>query len=260
MIVPDSLPITQLNPRQAVLLQLAPGLANLPVFFVVAYFFGQLGLPSFLALAVTLLIAEIPVSWFIMAKLTRRETGGRFDFAVAFPWRASLPWWQYLLIGVPVVLFGMVMIGGVAPMLGSAIRSGLDLNIPTWFLLEPDPEIFAAMSHSTLILTWLAMLTVFAGVGGITQELYSRGFLLPRTAHWGVAAPLFNAVLFGVFHLNAPWSWPGFILLALPWAYLVWWKQSCKIGLFGHVGMLFMQSMLMAALVFGLAPMDRMVN
>ena len=56
----------RLSVRQAALLQLAPGLANLPVYVILAYLFGQWGLPAFLALAVTLLLAEIPVSWWLM--------------------------------------------------------------------------------------------------------------------------------------------------------------------------------------------------
>lgn len=258
MIPPDG--PARLTPGQAAGLQLLPGVAMLVAFVPIAAWFGRLGLPSFLALAVAILIADVPTSWYIILSRTRRETGGRFHFAAAFPWHAKIPSWQYILIGLPVIVFGVVMIGGVTPAISSAIRDVVAPDVPHWFLLEPDPRMFAALSRPVLIIMWLTMLFVFTGLGGITQELFSRGFLLPRTAHWGWWAPAFNAVLFGVFHLNAPWSWPGFVILALPWAYLVWWRHSIKIGLFGHVGMLLLQSLMMALLVFGLVPPDRMGN
>ncbi len=250
----------QLTPLRAAGLQLAPGLANLLVFLLIGYWFGTMGLPAFLALMVTILVAEVPLSWWIMKRITENETGGEFDLRVTFPWRTSIPWWQYLLIGVPLVLFGMLVIGGITPVVSSEIRASLGLDVPSWFLLEPDPAAFAAMSQSMLILMWLGSLVVFAGIGGFTQELYSRGFLLPRTGSLGKLAPLFNAVVFAIFHLNAPWNWPGFAILALPWAYLTWWKRSVRFGLVGHIGMLLLQSLMMATIVFGLVPADRMTG
>ncbi|HKJ15811.1 MAG TPA: CPBP family intramembrane glutamic endopeptidase [Xanthomonadales bacterium] len=250
----------QLTPLKAAGLQLVPGLANLVVFVGLAYWFNTMGLPAFLALAATIMVSEVPVSWWLMNRITRKETGGKFDFKVAFPWRASIPWWQYLVIGLPLVIFGMVVIGGMTPVISSGIREASGLNVPAWFLLEPDPAVFASMSQSMLMIMWLASLVVFAGIGGFTQELYARGFLLPRTQSLGMWAPLFNAVMFAVFHLNAPWSWPGFAVLALPWAYLTWWKRSVKFGLVGHIGMLLMQSLMMSAIVFGLVPVDRMAG
>lgn len=64
-------------------------------------------------------------------------------------------------------------------------------------------------------------------------------------------APSPNAVAFGVFHLIAPWNWPTFGLMVLPWAYLVWWRRSVRIGLFIHVGMLVLQMTVMGLVVFG---------
>ena len=248
----------QFTPLKAAGLQLVPGFANLIFFTIFALWFDSIGLPPLMALAAAVLFAEVPVSWWIMRKVTRMETGGDFDLAVTFPWRTSIPWWQYLVIGLPLIVFGMIVIGAMTPAISAAIRSALDLNIPAWFLLEPDPAMFSSMSHEVLIAMWFSSLLVFAGIGGISQELYALGFLLPRTQTLGRLAPLFNAVVFGIFHLAAPWSWPGFALLAIPWAYLTWWKRSVKFGLVGHVGMLLLQTLLMGTIVFGLVSPERM--
>jgi hypothetical protein len=129
----------QFSPLKAAGLQLAPGFANLVVFTIFALWFESIGIPPLLALAATILVAEVPLSWWIMRRVTRSETGGAFDLNVTFPWRAAIPWWQYLVIGLPLIVFGMIVIGAVTPAISSLIRSTLELNIPAWFLLEPDP-------------------------------------------------------------------------------------------------------------------------
>lgn len=247
-----------LSPAAAAGLQLLPGLANLIAFVPLAYWFHRINLPPFLALAVAILIAEVPTSWYIIVRCTRRETGSGFRLTAAFPWRADIAWWFYAAVGVPLIIFGVAMTVIVAPAIAAEIRDAVAPDVPSWFLLEPDPEIFASLPRTLLITMWLATLLVFAGIGGFTQELYSRGFLLPRTQHWGAWAPAFNALLFGVFHLQAPWSWPGFAILALPWAYLVWRTRSIKIGLVGHIGMLLVQSLMMSLLVFGIVSPPQM--
>jgi len=249
----------QWTPQRAAAFQLAPGVANLVAFVPFAWWFGQIGLPPFLALGVAILVAEIPVSWWLMVRETRRESG-TFSVRAAFPWLRPIPLWQYLVIGLPMIAISIAIIAGLGPIVSGGIRDALPLNVPSWFLLEPDPEAFAQLSQPVLVSMWLTMLLIFAGVGGVTQELYARGFLLPRTAHWGPWAPAFNALLFGVFHLGSPWSWPVFALLALPWAYAVWWKRSAKIGLFAHVGMLLMQSLMFSLLVFGLVSFEQLAG
>lgn len=251
---PDTTPgatqLGQLSARDAALLQLAPGVVSLFVFGIVAWMYGGWGLPSIMALGTSILIADVPVSWWIMVRLVRRETGGRFSLKDAFPWRKSIPWWQYLVIGVPVVLLSIAIIfAGVG--VGEEIREALFGWVPDWFVIGVDPEMFAGMSRGALIAMLFLSIFAMTGLGGVTQELYSRGFLLPRTAHLGSKAPALNALWFALVHTASPWGWPGFFLLALPWAYLVWWKRSIKIGLFAHIGMLALQSTMLTLIVLG---------
>jgi hypothetical protein len=80
-------------------------------------------------------------------------------------------------------------------------------------------------------------------------------WLLPRTQHMGRWAPAYNALLFAMLHTAAPWAWPGFFLMTLPWSYLVWWRRSVKIGLFIHIGMLALQWLGMTMVIFGFVEM-----
>ena len=234
--------------RKLVAFHLAPGVATFLIYLLLA---GPLGITVLLALPIAILVGEVPVAWAIVFRQVRKETDGAFTWRAALPWASKVPWWIYIAIGIPLILFSVLMIGGVGPAIDQRLLATVFSWVPDWFVLQPPPELFPTLSRELILTVWVLSLVVFAGVGGFTQELYFRGFLLPRMTHLGAVAPLLNAVLFAMFHFIAPWGWPVFLIISLPWAYLVWWRRSVKIGLFIHIGMLLTQWLLMTLIVFG---------
>jgi membrane protease YdiL (CAAX protease family) len=83
----------------------------------------------------------------------------------------------------------------------------------------------------TLVL--FVALNVFAGP--MVEELYFRGYLLPRMSRFGRAAPLLNAVLFSLYHFWAPWQFLSRVAGVTPFAYGVWWKRNVYLGMTIHV-------------------------
>jgi hypothetical protein len=234
-------------------LHLAPGVVSLLGYVVLARVVTAFGLPNLLGLMLTTLLVEAPVIWWLMARLIRSE-GGALRWRDLFPWdeRVSLGW--YLTVGPVALIWGMVMISGVAQAVGAAVVEPYFGWLPDWFVMRMDPDTLLAQPHGVLVALWLTSI-VMAVVAGSTQELYFRGYLLPRMTHLGRTAPVVNAFLFGVFHVIVPWNWIPFFLGTLPWSYLMWWKKSIRLTLFIHVGMLLFQSLMMALVVFGVAPM-----
>ena len=244
---------TELSIRRALFLQILPGLASLPIYAVLAFWFSAVKLPAMFALTIAIVAVEAPVSWYLIVRLTREEHG-KFSFAAAFPWMGKLRWYHYLAIGLPLIFVSMALNIGLAPMTQEPIRAALFSWVPEWFVMRPDPSAFASLPQGVVIGFWLAMLPGMVLIGGATQELYSRGFLLPRTQQFGPVAPLINAAGFAMLHVIAPWDWPVFFVMTLLWALLVWRYRSTRIGLFIHIGMLALQWMGMGLLVFGVAP------
>lgn len=238
--------------RRTAILHLLPGVPSLIGYAFFAAIVGTMGLPNVFALYLTIPLIEVPVTWFIMIQATKAE-GRPITLAGLFPnWR-PVRWWMYGVIGVPLLIFSLVMIGGVTPRLSAVIQSSLFTWVPEWFALEMDPM---GLLDTPMGVRYLMAILGFFGVaivGGFTQEVYFRGFLLPRMADGiGVWAPALNALLFAVFHLASPWSWPGFFLMVLPWAYVVYWTRSVKLGLFAHMGMLLLSAIGMSMLLLGL--------
>lgn len=134
-------------------------------------------------------------------------------------------------------------------LVGPAIQVAAFPWVPEWLHMTMNPEEMASLDRNILIAMWAMSVAVFAGVGGVTQELFARGFLLPRMAHLGWAAPVLNALFFAMLHVAAPWGWPIFFAASLIWSVAAYWTRSVKIALWGHVGMLLVQSTMMGVLI-----------
>ena len=246
-------PVEARNLGRITWLHLAPGVASLLGYALLARLVTAGGLPNLMGLMLTALLVEAPVLWWFMARQVRSE-GGAVRWRDLFPWdeRVRLGW--YLTAGLAVLLWGTVMIGAVAPAIEAAVVEPYFGWLPEWFVMTMDPAATFAQPRGVLVMLWILSL-LMALVAGSSQELYFRGFLLPRMAHLGGVAPFLNAGLFAVFHMIAPWNWIPFFIGTLPWSLLMWWKKSIRLTLFVHVGMLLFQSLMMGLVVFGLVPM-----
>lgn len=83
----------------------------------------------------------------------------------------------------------------------------------------------------------LASLPLQAIIGPIVEELYSRGYLLPRLSYLKAWAPLINTVLFSLYHLFTPWQNPARVLALLPAVYLVRRKRNIYLAIAFHIAL-----------------------
>jgi membrane protease YdiL (CAAX protease family) len=74
--------------------------------------------------------------------------------------------------------------------------------VPGWFLFAED---FSQYSTAALLITWIFGLVVNGIAAPVVEEMYFRGYLLPRISRLGAWAPLVNTVLFSLYHLFTPW-------------------------------------------------------
>jgi membrane protease YdiL (CAAX protease family) len=105
--------------------------------------------------------------------------------------------------------------------------------IPDWFRI--DSLNIAEMKY--LRLTLILNLLFNGFFGPLVEELYFRGFLLPRMNIFGKLAPLINVILFSLYHFSTPWAIVSRILATTPLVYSVWVNKNIKIGIFVHCGL-----------------------
>ena len=89
-------------------------------------------------------------------------------------------------------------------------------------------------SQGSLLLAGVLGFVLNGIAGPAVEELYFRGYLLPRISRLKGWAPLVNVVLFSIYHFLTPWQNPARILALLPVVYAVWWKKNIYIGIIVH--------------------------
>ncbi len=113
-------------------------------------------------------------------------------------------------------------------------RRGLRLAAPWFVELVPVDNVAAYSSGAWVVnLIVYAVMNVF--VGPFVEELYFRGYLLPRMSQMGRRAPLVNSVLFSLYHFWSPWSLLTRVVGVTPLAYAVWWKRNIYLGMAVHM-------------------------
>ena len=81
----------------------------------------------------------------------------------------------------------------------------------------------------------LALVAVITTVNGLAEELYFRGYLLPRMSRLGVWAPIVNTALFSLYHFWSPRSFLARVAGVTPVVYAVWRTENVYLGMVVHV-------------------------
>jgi uncharacterized protein len=98
--------------------------------------------------------------------------------------------------------------------------------------VEGDEEEASAGAVAAFLLIALA----FNGIAGpVTEELYFRGHLLPRIERLGRGAPVFNTVLFAIYHFFSPWRYVAIIVGFLPITWVTWRNRCIFVAIGAHV-------------------------
>lgn len=111
-----------------------------------------------------------------------------------------------------------------------------------------DDEGGAAMGGE--VLAFLVIALAFNGIAGpVTEELYFRGYLLPRIARYGRGAPVINTVLFALYHFFSPWRYPAIIVGFFPITWMTWRLRSVHVSMAAHVAINLITVLLILAAV-----------
>jgi membrane protease YdiL (CAAX protease family) len=112
--------------------------------------------------------------------------------------------------------------------------------IKGWFYWIPDHlriemGLSETFSRGKLVQAYARHFVFIVILAPAVEELYFRGFLLPRmpkNLNW--AAPLLHSFLFAVYHVWSPWMFLARTLALLPLIYIVRWKQNVLLGIGAH--------------------------
>lgn len=218
---------------RSILLHLLPGVLIFLFYIVAAPFAATIGFPSAVALFASIGVVLVPFELGILLSEGRKRNG-RFSLEGIVLFREPLPWWQYLALGGPLFMWLGVVFVIVAPPLDSIFISRLFAWLPDWFFWTGRSGPLTGFSKPALVITATLNLVLNGVAGPVVEEMYFRGYLLPRLARLKSWAPLINVLLFSLYHFFSPWQNAARVIGYLPMVYVVWWKRNICLGMVVH--------------------------
>jgi membrane protease YdiL (CAAX protease family) len=216
----------------SIVLHLLPGVLMLVFFVIVAPLVERMRAPSMIAYALAVFFVQIPFELGLLYYLGKRRNG-TFSLEGIVHYRESMPRGKMAALIVLCIIWLFVVLDIAFAPIHNAILTSAFGWLPEWFFQDGfmrNPDDYSQASLVLLVL----LLWIAAVPGPLVEELYFRGYLLPRLSRFGKWSPLINTVLFSLEHLSQPWQAPGLILGFLPTAYVVWWKKNLKLGIIVH--------------------------
>ena len=212
---------------QTLALHLIPGVVSLSFTVLAGMAIINPNLPPVLVFGVlTNIFVLIPMQmgWLYYLAKKRGNSGLSLEGVVVYRARTS---WRKLLWLVPAVLAATFIVFTVfAPL--------------TQYLLSLSPTQLAVgyegdYSRNLFIFAFTLNIIFTAGLVPLAEELYFRGYLLPRMPkELGASAPIAHSFLFAIYHFETPWMIPVRTIGLLPLIYATRHTKSTDTGIITH--------------------------
>jgi membrane protease YdiL (CAAX protease family) len=215
---------------QTLLLHLLPGALITITFVLLGPWLKQNHMPPLLAILIPILLILIPFELGLLYYLGYQRNG-RLSLEGIVVNREPLPIKDYLIFAPALFVWAVFMfmsLGG----LDQAILKSLFAWLPDWFQISRFTP--ADYSQTALTVTFVLFLVLNGVAGPVVEELYFRGYLLPRIEYLKRWAPLVGVLLFSLYHFFSPWQNITRILALLPLVYTVRWKKNIYLSMLAH--------------------------
>jgi len=223
--------VKQISISKSISLHLLPGAVGSIVYIIIAPSLIKNGYPSLLGILIAAAAVILPIELGYLF-YEARKVNDSFSLKGIVFYRETLPKWQYVVIPLGLVLWGFLATG-ITPLLDNLIAKAWFSWLPEWYFIF-GPDQLQGYTRPALLLTFWVGLIVNGLVLPTVEELYFRGYLLPRIERFGKWAPLVNISLFSLYHFWTPWQIFSRIILLLPWVYVAWRKRNIYLIIITH--------------------------
>jgi membrane protease YdiL (CAAX protease family) len=237
---------------RSIVLHLLPGLLILLFYILTAPLAQKMGLPSLLAILVAIGVVLIPFELGYLL-FQGRKRNGTLSLKGIIMFRERVSWRQYLVFGFCLFIWSGLCFGLMAGPIDRFFIDHFFKWVPNWFFLLGPTNQFGSSSKSALLITAILGIALNGIAGPVVEELYFRGYLLPRLSRLRGWAPLLNILLFSLYHFFTPWENLVRIIALVPLVYTVWWKRNIYVGMIVHCAGNLAGSIGMLVLVLGRA-------
>ena len=232
---PRVVDVEQHSLATSVALHLLPGALLAALFYLTGPAFVSRGYPAIMAGAVCAAVVIVGGELAWLLREGHRRTGS-WSVRPALPFRPAPFTWRRGLLTLGLFAWAVAAAIIMSSVTGS-IKDELFGWMPGW-ALDPLPTSFIETGGTTAkVVTALAFLAILGVLAPFVEELYFRGYLLPRIGRFGSWAPLMNVSLFAAYHLWKPWDLVSLIVILAPTVYAVWRLQDIRISIAVHLGL-----------------------
>lgn len=214
---------------KSVTLHLLPGILGGAGYFAFVPVVKANGFPSIMALIIAAVFVLIPFEFGFL--LFQKRVTGQNLFNGVIRYLKQIPFWQYIiLIPVIIILTGLIF----------KAFNFTSLFLKNFFSWLP-PDMFIDMGldddykKSKLIITYSLFFILAVLILPTTEELYFRGYLLPRMpSRLKRRTEIIHSGLFALYHTWTPWMVIVRTFGVLPVIYAVKKKENIFIGIIAH--------------------------
>jgi len=241
--------IEQHSLGKSVLLHLLPGFLFTILYLLGVQYTIEWGVPAYFLFLIVGALFLIPFELGYLVYQAKKQNKS-FCVKEIIGFQNKITKWQYIII--PVLLLGWIYFIAlvVNPPIENTIVENFFSWVPDYYFLESLVSQVNQYSKSLLIFSAVFGIFINGLLGPIVEELYFRGYLLPRISRFGYWAPLLNTVLFSLYHFFTPWQNPLRIMALLPVFYSVWWRKNIYLGIIVHCIMNLMGSFMLLMTIF----------
>lgn len=136
-----------------------------------------------------------------------------------------------VFIGAFLVAYALVTLA--SPLTG-ILTEQIFSELPQWIFLDEQSQ-YQAYTKNVLVAIFTFQLILTGVVLPWTEELYFRGYLLPRITRFGKWTPLIGGLLFGLYHSWQAFGFVSVFLLGAVLGYVVWWQRDIRLSISLHI-------------------------
>jgi membrane protease YdiL (CAAX protease family) len=217
---------------KSILLNILPGVLVTLGFLLIQTFLVPRGWPPLMTFLLAILLVDLPILWGIML-YNGWQLNGCLSLDGVVLYREHVPWKKFFLYFIAAFAATYILIVLTTP-INSFLAGGIFSGLPEWMFLE-EPSQYQAFAQNVILAVFVFQLVLTGVVLPWTEELYFRGFLLPRISRYGFWAPLIGGLLFAGYHIWQPFGFASIFLLGTLLGYVVWWQRDIRLGISLHV-------------------------
>ena len=231
-----SIPEKQVYPQYSILkvfgLSVLPGFLVALVFIVLTPLVSSFDLPPLLAFLLAVLLIGLPFELGTMLYLGKKENN-RYTLQGIVLYRESIPVWQYLVI-IPIAFVVTFAALSLLLPVESDYASRLFAFLPDWLFMD-DAGQYVGYDQTSLVVIFSLAVFVRGIVIPIIEELYFRGFLLPRISRFKIWAPVIGGLFFAVYHIWQPMAFMTVFVTGVILGAIVQWKRNVYLSMVLHM-------------------------